>query len=514
MATGVELDPAQRGAVDALVRRQHHVMINGGPGMGKTTIGAEIARECVEKRVAFLATGSSDRVVANLVARGMPGANLQRLVSELRRLEQGRAPSEYAVCHDGLVALLAAVRAQKPAVIFIDECGLISAQSMDALLRHLFAANPVCFESRKVLLYMTGDFANQLPPVEGDAFIFSEHFSWIRGNTFFARLTEQHRFSAKRSVGMEVSALLAASDGELENYLKAHQRAYTKADKAWLAGRPTFVTSRQACEQHIRNATLLLIGDRQLTVHTVLPPAGKEGSTASLTCTATYYQASDWAALVEVTTMGGPLKCTNEEGGEVLLPNRHLCTLHALFDTPDECSATTLFNKATVSLGYRSDADADEEVVTAPLIHKKDGVPCVTVRSVGFEDVLSCYLAYNAQGYEYPGTLAVGALDVDAQLPISREQLLMVATRTPEGPTSVLFNPALKLRRGNRDSHAEYRRQLAHFTPNSKGDGRSAAAGKRKLAPAEAAQRPREMSAPPSPTRARPGLSGFLGPLL
>jgi hypothetical protein len=514
MSTGaVELNPAQAAAFDAMCRRRHHVMANCGPGMGKTLLGIEIARACAAAGRAVLGTGSSDRVVANLVARGIEGANLQRVLSELKRMERGLKPTEHAKANAGLSALLTAIKSKRPSLLFIDECGLINAEMFDQLLSTLCAVDPGCFECSRVLLYMTGDFANQLPPVEGHAFIFSQMFAWIRSNTWFANLTQQHRFKEDGDVGKDVKMLLAAENRELEMYLGAHQRAYCAADCRWLAGLPTFVTSRQACELHIKNALDVLIDDRGMTAYVVSPPATHANSTASMTTEATFYRVDGWSSLVEVTTMGGPLKGTLEDGENVLIPNRHQCILYETFDVPESASATELLGTASVALGYRADADSEYEVVTVPLIHQKESVPCVTIRSVGFETeegdpVLSCYLAFNAQGYEYPGTLAVGALGVNKQLPLSREALLVVATRTPDGPDKVLFHPALKLQHNSRSAFEAYRKQLVAFTPDSSGNGQSVATGKRPRVEEAAAGRPRGTAR----RRKEPdGLAGFLG---
>lgn len=513
MATGVELNAGQQAAFEALCRRRHHVMANCGPGMGKTLLGIEIARSCAESGRVVLGTGSSDRVVANLVNRGIEGANLQRLLSELRRVERGHKPSEFATSHAGLSALLAAIKAGRPTMIFIDECGLINAEMFDQLLAVLCAVDSQCFERFRVLLYMTGDFANQLPPVEGKAFIFSQLFDWIRKNTWFAHLSEQHRFNAANGVCREVKMLLSAGNDELDMYLGAHQRAYRKADRRSLAMLKTFVTSRHACEEHIHNALRVLIDGQPVTVYTVTSPSSHANSTASMTTQARYYRVDGWVSIVEVTTMGGPLKGTSEDGEVVMIPNRHQCVLYEVFDVPESASATELNGKASVALGYRVDAEAEYEVVNVPLIHQKDSIPCVTLRSVGFETddgdpILSCYLAFNAQGYEYPGVLAVGALDVDKQLPISREALLVVATRSPEGPAKVLFHPALKLQHSNRDAHRAYRNQLRLFTADPSGDGRTAVKEKRRPVEEAGAGRPRGRT---QRVKESDDLSGFLG---
>lgn len=513
MATGVELNAGQQASFDALCLRRHHVMANCGPGMGKTLLGIEISRFCAASGRVVLGTGSSDRVVANLVNRGIEGANLQRLLSELRRLERGRKPSEYAASHAGLSALLAAIKAGRPTMIFIDECGLINAEMFDQLLSVLCAVDSQCFERFRVLLYMTGDFANQLPPVEGKAFIFSHHFDWIRRNTWFAHLSEQHRFNGEGNVGKDVRMLLSAKNDELGMYLGAHQRAYRKVDRRSLARLPTFVTSRKACEEHIRNALRVLIEDRPCTEYTVTPPASHANSTASMTTEARYYCVDGWVTIVEVTTMGGPLKGTREDGEVVMIPNRHQCVLYDVFDVPSLASAADLDGKASVALGYRDNADAEYEVVTVPLIHQKESIPCVTLRSVGFENgdgepILSCYLAFNAQGYEYPGVLAVGALDVDNQLPLSREALLVVATRTPEGPAKVLFHPAIKLQHTNQDAYRAYRKQLRLFTADPSGTGRTAAKEKRPLVEEAGAGKPQGRT---QRAKGSDDLSGFLG---
>ena len=475
MSTGVELNPAQGAAFEALVRRRHHVMVNCGPGMGKTLLGIDFAPALLP---AMRSSGPGARTAwsPTLWPGAFEGVNLQRLLSELRKIERGYQPSEFAKAHSGLMALLKSIKTERPVLIFIDECGLINAKMFDDLLAVLCAINPRCFGDALRAALHDGRLCKPASPVEGDAFIFSHLFQWVRSNTWFAHLTQQHRFSETGNVGRDVQMLLAANNTELTMYLQAHQNAYRKADREWLAGLPTFVTSRQACEQHIRNALAVLIDGRQLSVNVVSPPATHANSTASMTTEATYYQVDGWVSMVEVTTMGGPLQGTTEDGETVLIPNRHQCVLYDVFDAAKEETACNLKGKAAASLGYRDDPDADYKVVTVPLIHEKDSTPCVTLRSVGFEDeagdtVLSCYLAFNAQGYEYPGTLAVGALDVDRQLPLSREALLVVATRTPDGPAKVLYHPALKLQAGNKSKYEAYRRKLAEFTPDPRGVG-------------------------------------------
>ena len=367
----------------------------------------------------------------------------------------------------------------------------------------------MCFRDRKVVLYMTGDFANQLPPIEGNAFIFSSNFELLRENTYFPSLKRQHRFDSG-SVARDVAELLAAGDEDLEAYLKAQQRAYAGLSPARLARLATFLTSRRDCEEHIASALRVVYDGEHIPSFSVSPAGGHEGSTASTTTCATYWMIPDMTTLVEVTTMGGALKGESEDGDEVMVPNRHVCELLELYDVPEVANADELAGRASASLLY------NEEVVTVPLIHKLDGTNCVTLRMFGCmdgDDILcEGHLAYNEQGYEYPGTLAVGTLESTEQRHLSRETLLVIATRTPLGPQHALFHPGMRLKRTNPKTHAAYRKQLALFTPHASGNGatmaKEKALPKRKAAEAAA---PPPSSSKQARLREHPG--SFLGSL-
>lgn len=503
-------DPTQQKAVEQLLKFRHHVMVNCGPGTGKTFVMEIICKRCAAINAAFLATGSSDRVVGNLVSRGgMGGATLQRISAELGRMNNALPMSSVARENADLVKFLLAVKCRKLAVLAVDECGLINSATFDGLIAKLVGINPLAFRDRRVLLYMTGDFANQLPPIEGNAFIFSTTFDLIRDNTYFPRFTKQHRF-AQGTTERDVAELLSAEDSELEAYLKAQQRAYARLSPARLARLATFVTSRADCEKHIRHALCVCFDEEPIPSHTIMPAAGHTDSTASRTTAATYWLPKDMQTMVEITTMGGPLKGASEDGDDISVPNRHVCELVELYDVPEEAGADCLAGKAAAAILV------DGEVVTVPLIHKLDGVNCVTLRMVGVRDgddiVVEGHLAYNEQGYEYPGTLAVGTLGSTEPRHLSRETLLVIATRTPLGPQHAIFSPQIRLQRTNPTKYAAYRKQLALFTPHHSGSGLTMAAG-------TAAPKPKREGAALQPLslskRARqPGNPGaFLGSL-
>ena len=502
-------DQAQQEAVARMLERRHNVMVNCGPGTGKTYVMKLVHDGCPGIGAAFLATGSTDRVVGNLVARGMPGANLQRLESELDRLNNAKPMSPVARANEGLVEFLLALKKGSLVVLAIDECGLVSAELFDRIIKKLFELNPMCFRERRVLLYMTADFANQLPPIKSTPFIFSTAFYLIRPNTFFPLFRKQHRFGGG-AVAREVAGLLAADHTELEAYLKAQQRGYKALSPARLARLATFLVSRSDCEEHIANALRVAYDGEHIPSFTVAPAKGHEDSTKSETTRATYWMVPDMTTMVEVTTFGGALKGENEDGEEVSLPNRSVCELLELYDVPEEAGADSLAGKASASLMFEG------EVVTVPLIHKLDGVNCVTLRMCGCRDdgdiICEAHVAYNEQGYEYPGTLAVGTLESTEQREIEREMLLVIATRTPLGPEEVLFHPGIRLKRSDPKKHAAYRNKLVHFTPDPSGSGTTRA--KETAAPKRAAA---EAAAPPPALLARPRLQehpgAFLGSL-
>lgn len=501
-------DEAQRAAVSNVLALRH-VMANCGPGRGKTHISRMLHEEFASQGVPFLATGSSDRVVGNLVAKGLPGANLQRILAELGRMSNGLAISPVAQANEALVAFLAAVKRRNLVVLAIDECGLVSAQLFDALIAKLVKLNSACFRNRRVVFYMTADLANQLPPISGSPFIFSTTFRLIRDNTWFAYLTNQHRFGSS-NVGHDVADLLSAQDDELEQYLGAQKRAYQKLSPARLARLATFVTKRADVEQHIETALRVCFDGEPVPSYSVDPPAGHEGSTTSTMTRATYWMYPGMKTIVEVTTMGGGLDGTTEDGDKVSVPNRTACELLALYDVPEAARADKLAGKAVASILY------DGEVVAVPLIHKLEGVYCVTLRMMAMKEdddiVCEAHLACNEQGYEYPGTLAVGMLELGERRPMSRETILVIATRTPNGPQHVLFHPNTQLKRTDPTKHAAYRKQLASFTPHRSGDGTTMAAekGRPKPAPAAAAGPPPSSSKRPR-VEEHPG--SFLGSL-
>ncbi len=508
-ASSLEADPTQQGTVERLIKLKHHVMVNCGPGTGKTTVMKEISEECKRRRIAFLAAAFSDRAVGNLLARGMGGANLPRVLAELKRLETGSPMSPVARDNQALADFLRALKGRTPAVLAIDECGLVSAELFDAIVGRLVRLNPMCLRDRRILFYMTADFSNQLAQIEGNPFVFSRCFDLIRENTYFPRFTKQFRFG-QGTTGRDVAELLAAADTELEAYLRAQQRAYSKLTPARLARLATFVISRIDCEQHIRHALAVCFDGEPIPSYTVTPATGYEESTASKTTAATYWMIDGMKTMVEVTTWGGALKGATEDGDEVLIPNRAVCELVQLYDVPEAAGADSLAGKATAAVIH------DDRVVTVPLVRKHLGINCVVLRTVGIHDgdapVVEGHVTYNAQGYEYPGTLAVGTLGSTEPRRIERETLLVIATRTPLGPQHALFSPQIHLKRTNPAVHAAYRKQLALFTPHQSGNGLTMAAGTARPTPKRVGVAPRPASSSKRPRGdACPG--AFLGSL-
>lgn len=502
MSTGgaIELDPAQQAGVAAIGKRQH-VLVNCGPGMGKTSMMQAVAAMCAKLRWAFLGCASSDRAKNNLEQRGLDSANMARVLTELKRVADGKGPSAVAQAHAGLESYIRAVRGGRVAVLGIDECGLISAETFDLLVNRLRIINPRGFEARQFVLFLAGDFANQLPPVEGMPFIYSHVFSELRSNTFLPRLTKQHRFTAPGAM-MEVSHLLSAGNDELQQYLRAQSRAYQHTAPLTLATTPTFVPSRAECERHFANAVPIAFPTATGRSFRIEPSALVTRE-SSATTAASYVLFDGLVTSVEITTMGGPLEGKTEDGTSILIPNRAICTLFDLFDTPGSSAADKLAGKATAAVGYCPAGEAEESVVMVPLIHRRNGIDCVTLRmaACGNDDVgsVACTVLFNTQGYEIPGVLAVGAYGSEVQPALARVAIIMVATRTPDGITSVLFHPRIQLRKGNGAEDVAYRKQLSWFTASSTGSGRSEAAERRAKRPLPA----RGASATPRETAKR-----------
>lgn len=514
MQSGV--DAAQGRVVGELIDGLHHIMWNGGPGTGKTQVMVTAAARAKENGWGFLGTGSTDQVVGNLRNRGLLACNLQRLLVECKNVKNGWGVSTAGREIPGLKAFLAAFVAPKNRVVLaIDECGLVRSTLFDSVLRAMEDLRPGCFAERRALLYLTGDFANQLPPVGKEpeiAFVFSREFRKIRENTFFPYMTKQYRFDTEAQA-REVAELLAASDRELQLYLRAQQWGYRRCSAAALAKLPTFTISRRDCEDHHEAALQLSAPDAQHERYVVQPATGHEGSTESATTRATYYVSSEFTSVVEVTTMGGALGAKTEEGDEVSIPNRHACELLQLFDCPAEATADALVGRGSASLLYRAQPDDDGVVVTVPLVHKLDEVACVTLRTqrcfADDETLSACYVAFNEQGREHPGRLVFGCLGCTGERQIPREALLVVATRTPLGPTETLFHPNVVLKAANAKEQAAYWKQLGYFTPDPSGNGRTTAVETpQRKRPSLAAFPPRP--GPSAPARQRVSFLGRL----